>query len=41
MPATAQLTLNGHHYDVELLNQSFYLPTPGKPCQVTDSCVYR
>ena len=27
MPATAQLTLNGHHYDVELLNQSFYLST--------------
>ena len=27
MPATAQLTLNGHHYDVELLNQSFHLPT--------------
>ena len=27
MPATAQLTLNGHHYDIELLNQSFYLST--------------
>ena len=27
MPAKAQLTLNGRHYDVELLNQSFYLST--------------
>ena len=46
MPATAQLTLNGHHYDIELLNQSFYLSTgwnghPKIPCLVTDSCVYR
>ncbi len=27
MFVTAQLTLNSHHYDVELLNQSFYLST--------------
>ena len=45
MFVTAQLTLNDHYYDVELINQSSTSPqirmvTTDIPCLVTDSYVY-
>ena len=45
MFVTAQLILNDHYYDVELINQSSTSPqirmvTTDIPCLVTDSYVY-
>ena len=44
MFVTAQLTLNNHHYDVELINQSHTIPqnrmiTTDIPCLLTCSCL--